>query len=780
MPQTSNTLYDEVMANPSVAVDYAFVIAGHPTIYTVNEDGYSIPATGDLSTAEGFTGIRQWLYVPKGAASSVKGRPEEGAASIGQIDVEILDMVESGVRALSDLVSRQYYLENTGAETTLNGDISASATTLVFTDATNLSEGQIVHIGQEAVLLGTKSSNTFTDCTRGYRLTPATPHLDGVSVYTFKPTLDRTMVYLFKGSRDLPLDKWLRAAGGVLAEEKKGKGKFHFVALGTTWETYAKGTKRLFNFDTEIDRKVINTLGIGPNDFQTSIGVRADDLSTAEVATRLGDGHWMIQISGVWYGITAAQAAGHWPDGSHNIFITIVKGIGAGAPTEWVNNVLWTDGQEGQLGWTNANFTSLPPGADPSTTEPIRLLLELLTSTGEGTNGSYDVLSKGIGLGIPADLIDTTSFTDIQAEYDYDENARLFFLIEEPEEAKKFIEEQLCRPFGWYLSVGNDGKIKLVRPKHPQKFYVSRANDTINVTVSGTVYGGTLAVGVYTAEEMATEIAAVLNGCTEGNRSASEWACSYNTSTHIFTITKTSTAWDLTASADDGWTALGFSAQAGIGSGVGKDSSAVGTWPGTGCFASALDKNDVWDVEQLDTRGWSITRVILEANYDTDAECYRFQKEWLDAEMANLGDVAGARVYIVKSKGLIGRGLTAYNPVWYWSAPPANSCEPLPSGPNGAYLLDATASWSELLKAHLFDRYKHPPIAIKGKLRWEFNTAEQGDCFKFGYDTDGVFVDRERDTSILSGRIFEILSIKPDFYRGHLEFTALGHRYVSY
>ncbi|NBX10535.1 MAG: hypothetical protein EBR05_12240, partial [Marivivens sp.] len=72
-------------------------------------------------------------------------------------------------------------LSFTGVTTTLNGDISNSATTITLTDATDFPSSGQVKIGSEIITYSGKSSNDLTGCTRGVSGTAAA-HTSGDTV----------------------------------------------------------------------------------------------------------------------------------------------------------------------------------------------------------------------------------------------------------------------------------------------------------------------------------------------------------------------------------------------------------------------------------------------------------------------------------------------------------------------------------------------------------------------------------------------------------------------
>ena len=66
----------------------------------------------------------------------------------------------------------------------LDGDITATDTTLTVDSTTDYLTQDYVIIGEEKILYTGLTSTTFTGCSRGYDGTDAVAHLDGALVYT--------------------------------------------------------------------------------------------------------------------------------------------------------------------------------------------------------------------------------------------------------------------------------------------------------------------------------------------------------------------------------------------------------------------------------------------------------------------------------------------------------------------------------------------------------------------------------------------------------------------
>src|SRR5262245_10217960 len=132
-------------AQSAKAIDFALVIAGWPTVYTAAKS-YTLPASGvdSLSTAEGFDSVtKAWASVSDIAGLGAKGRPEEGSCTVSQIDVDLIDRMSGGSRAITDLCSRQAYLDNaaTYPRTTLRVEVDHLATEIPVSSTNGFSAG---------------------------------------------------------------------------------------------------------------------------------------------------------------------------------------------------------------------------------------------------------------------------------------------------------------------------------------------------------------------------------------------------------------------------------------------------------------------------------------------------------------------------------------------------------------------------------------------------------------------------------------------------------------
>lgn len=113
------------------------------------------------------------------------------------------------------------------------------------------------------------------------------------------------------------------------------------------------------------------------------------------------------------------------------------------------------------------------------TGNPLTLALQILTSTGAGTNGTYDVLPACAGLAIDQDNIDVERFESERDRW----VTNVTFLFEEIEKmnGKVFLEQQLYTFSNAYPTTTNAGKIsvKVYSPPLPSSIAEPLDDDTL-------------------------------------------------------------------------------------------------------------------------------------------------------------------------------------------------------------------------------------------------------------------------------------------------------------
>jgi hypothetical protein len=164
-----------------------------------------------------------------------------------------------------------------GVSTTLNGDITNSATTITLTDASSFNSSGKIQINKEIISYTGKSSNDLTGCTRGQNLTTAAAHTSGDTVDQVVETISglthlegQTVSILADGATH-PTKTVSSAAIGLDRPAKKVKVGLSYTSLlqtmridaGSQNGTSQGKTKRIY----EVTVRLFETVGVevGPD-----------------------------------------------------------------------------------------------------------------------------------------------------------------------------------------------------------------------------------------------------------------------------------------------------------------------------------------------------------------------------------------------------------------------------------------------------------------------------------------------------------------------------------
>ncbi len=113
---------------------------------------------------------------------------------------------------------------------------------------------------------------------------------------------------------------------------------------------------------------------------------------------------------------------------------------------------------------------------------PINIMLQVLTSTGAGTNGDYDTLAAADALGIDEDFINMTNIEAVRDDWFPGPSVQMSFTIEKRIQAKKWFEKEIWKMLNVYPVIDGDGKfnIKPFKPPLPSSVAVQTL-DTSNI-----------------------------------------------------------------------------------------------------------------------------------------------------------------------------------------------------------------------------------------------------------------------------------------------------------
>uniref|UniRef100_A0A6M3IKE2 Uncharacterized protein n=1 Tax=viral metagenome TaxID=1070528 RepID=A0A6M3IKE2_9ZZZZ len=109
---------------------------------------------------------------------------------------------------------------------------------------------------------------------------------------------------------------------------------------------------------------------------------------------------------------------------------------------------------------------------------PIDLLLRLLVSTGNGTNGEYDIYSEENGLGISTDYINVTAIENVREDWFPGASNHMNFTITSRIKAKEFFEQEIFQPLNIYPYIDGLGRFS-VKPYKPP-FGINTANQSFD------------------------------------------------------------------------------------------------------------------------------------------------------------------------------------------------------------------------------------------------------------------------------------------------------------
>ena len=94
---------------------------------------------------------------------------------------------------------------------------------------------------------------------------------------------------------------------------------------------------------------------------------------------------------------------------------------------------------------------------------PINIMLQVLTSTGAGTNGDYDILAAANGLGIDEDFINISSIESVRDRWFPGPSVTMSFTINKRVQAKKWLETEIYKILNVYPTIDANGKFN-IRP----------------------------------------------------------------------------------------------------------------------------------------------------------------------------------------------------------------------------------------------------------------------------------------------------------------------------
>ena len=343
----------------------------------------------------------------------------------------------------------------------LGAALAQGATSVASTGIGPGLDNQVIWLGDEALLLGTRVGSVYP-CTRGFWSTPEQDHPEGTLVYTSQAYWYRRRVRVVEHDLATGIDSVLWQ--GLLESVRMVNARLEIEAVSLL----AAGRRARLNRDA----RQLNPGTITRRGRAVSNTVRVDYGARVRRAFSPGDTIQTFQVGESSVGFAALR------EGVGSISLADIQPLTGPLDVAFDEQF---DGDIYQIFAVDRDFDERD-GAGlgltqdlPQPHHPLAIALALLVSTGEGSNGPYDVFGPTWGLGI--DYIDLSSFTDLIALRP-DDKIDVLVLGFGGEDVDPFetIEQQLLRPFGYYLTLSATGALACARLRLPDLEAFSEAN----------------------------------------------------------------------------------------------------------------------------------------------------------------------------------------------------------------------------------------------------------------------------------------------------------------
>jgi len=406
-----------------------------------------------------------WPDIMSESVNPMGGLPQAGNISLDLVDID-------------DTLTSEWRTER-GPTTLANGAITSTATSITVNDASNITTGDVIYMGNEAILVGGKTSDTLETLTRGHLDTDAIAHTDDEEVYLSTPYLRGRRIRMYVIPMDAGSASDLQLFGVYHVDSFSMSADFNgYILQGRSQLKYldrlvAHDPVKPFIINTNQGSGVLFLSVPGPfNPWDDGAGGYfkfGDEVVVASLDT----------ASEVIIKITKRGAMG-------TAITAGVAGFEMGDPGNWIIGAE-TDGPGGFRFIDRGDWSQLSSGEKLAITRAshlwqksahwVDIILCIMTSSagddelellnGDDTYGNWASLPVGYGLGIPSNKIDFESFIKIKNETP-DFLFKSFFIGHEAQPVREIISEQILRPIGAYITT-ETGHISLRMPTIPLK-----------------------------------------------------------------------------------------------------------------------------------------------------------------------------------------------------------------------------------------------------------------------------------------------------------------------
>lgn len=426
--------------------------------FAIEGVGLNTSKTGGLCLAWGThtphpSSTLEWasalIDLPAGVATEVNPFTGEWSTSAHTLRVDA-----------SDRLAQLLMSDQRRASMRLAVALALPSTTSVSLDTTlaDALDGTVIWVDDEAILLGNHTSaGTYISCTRGMWGTQAVTHRAGALVYRRVPSWEHRLVRLVEHDVDAgeEVTRWRGLVRAIVAEGSTITIECDEYLAAITRAAVNRGARDL-------------ALGIGAQ-WETRggrTGISASAIAGYASTVRPAGTSGLtcfVEVDGLIGSVTQERldgslrfevAQGGWLFGQ----VPDVDAEGLFTPYE---GSIW----EVLVVTPNPSLTSIDVGTYPDA-HPLTVALVLLTSSGTGRNGTFDVLGEAWGLGL--DVVDLPTWI---AEIERTPQLVVDHLVlgagGEPVNVLQVVQDTLLRPFGYFLAVTVEGRLSLARLRMP-------------------------------------------------------------------------------------------------------------------------------------------------------------------------------------------------------------------------------------------------------------------------------------------------------------------------
>ena len=387
----------------------------------------------------------------------------------------------------SDRVAALLMSDRRDAAYALDGAITASATSMDV-DTSGVSTGDVLWLGDEAVLVGAASGTALTSLTRGFWGTTAQPHADGVGVYTGIPYWRSRKVELLEVDvrSGTVTTRWRGLVSDIAQDAARIEmrceellGALAAATVNTDAPKVAPGQARWSGRRLE---------ALSPFRSTSTLSASALDIASSRTLLYQVD-EALVPISWSRLGSTGVSGQGRPAEDTSGLAGDTLLLLGSSAPDESEDATPVEEVRE-VLGWIRQSGTGT--GAQGYTPisgsallpfHPISVCLTLLTSTGHGGNGDYDILAPGWSLGV--DYLDWSAWETARDDHPNLVIDRLILGWGGEEVSPFEVVREVLRPFGYYLAITDDGLLYPARLRMVTEGDVDAATNTIGLYPDG-------------------------------------------------------------------------------------------------------------------------------------------------------------------------------------------------------------------------------------------------------------------------------------------------------